>query len=273
MTTSLRGLAAGTLDRRGADRGRALGRRQRRRAVVVSHRAPAARPARGLARPDAILPTEFHCAIPAERVEQAQTAGGDPGRHRRTASFRSPAARSRWSSDRAEAHPQPHLAPGSVGHRRRRPAGDRDAGNVLRPQTALKLSLRLPPTVDGGTATRDDEALLEADPPHGATRDASRPIRARRVERAADRAVARRSRSTSASQHFYGKPAAAMGEGGTIPFMAMLGKQFPRRAVPDHRRARPEVQRARPERVPARALREQADGCVAHVIAAHRAAL
>ncbi|MBS0319581.1 MAG: peptidase M20, partial [Proteobacteria bacterium] len=32
----------------------------------------------------------------------------------------------------------------------------------------------------------------------------------------------------AASMAHYGKPAAAMGEGGTIPFMAMLGKQFPR---------------------------------------------
>jgi acetylornithine deacetylase/succinyl-diaminopimelate desuccinylase-like protein len=31
----------------------------------------------------------------------------------------------------------------------------------------------------------------------------------------------------SASALHYGKPAAAMGEGGTIPFMAMLGKHFP----------------------------------------------
>jgi acetylornithine deacetylase/succinyl-diaminopimelate desuccinylase-like protein len=31
-----------------------------------------------------------------------------------------------------------------------------------------------------------------------------------------------------ASRANYGKPAAALGEGGTIPFMAMLGKEFPR---------------------------------------------
>src|SRR3989442_12221125 len=42
-----------------------------------------------------------------------------------------------------------------------------DAGNVLRPRTALKLSLRLPPTVDGPRATLDMKAVLEADPPHG----------------------------------------------------------------------------------------------------------
>ena len=49
-----------------------------------------------------------------------------------------------------------------------------NAGNVLRPKTALKLSLRLPPTVDGEAATRELKRLLEADPPHGATR----PLRA-----------------------------------------------------------------------------------------------
>ena len=29
------------------------------------------------------------------------------------------------------------------------------------------------------------------------------------------------------SQAFFGEPACSIGEGGTIPFMAMLGKQFP----------------------------------------------
>jgi len=37
------------------------------------------------------------------------------------------------------------------------------AGNVLRPRTALKLSLRLPPTVAGETATAAMQRLLEAD--------------------------------------------------------------------------------------------------------------
>src|SRR5207247_616071 len=43
------------------------------------------------------------------------------------------------------------------------------AGNVLRPQTSLKLSLRLPPTTNGGQATHALKRLLEADPPHRAT--------------------------------------------------------------------------------------------------------
>ncbi len=42
------------------------------------------------------------------------------------------------------------------------------AGNVLRPHTALKLSMRLPPTVDGEEATGKMKATLEADPPNNA---------------------------------------------------------------------------------------------------------
>ena len=43
------------------------------------------------------------------------------------------------------------------------------AGNVLRPHTALKLSLRLPPTIDGAQATQTLKRLLETDPPYAAT--------------------------------------------------------------------------------------------------------
>jgi acetylornithine deacetylase/succinyl-diaminopimelate desuccinylase-like protein len=53
---------------------------------------------------------------------------------------------------------QPHLAPGAVDHRRGRHAALSSAGNVLRPQTAVKLSLRLPPTLDG---KRGGELLQE----------------------------------------------------------------------------------------------------------------
>jgi acetylornithine deacetylase/succinyl-diaminopimelate desuccinylase-like protein len=102
-----------------------------------------------------------------------------------------------------------------------------NAGNVLRPRTALQLSMRLPPPVEGERATSQMKALLEADPPYGAnvtfTPDHAAtgwnaPPTARWLEEALQRA----------SQAFYGKPAAAMGEGGTIPFMGMLGRQFPR---------------------------------------------
>jgi len=100
------------------------------------------------------------------------------------------------------------------------------AGNVLRPRTALKLSLRIPPTVDGEGATIEMRRLLEADPPYGATVSFvpdqgatgwNAPPTATWLELALD----------GASRAHYGHPAAAMGEGGTIPFMAMLGKKFP----------------------------------------------
>ena len=41
-----------------------------------------------------------------------------------------------------------------------------NAGNVLRPRTSLKLSMRLPPTIDGQAATNELKRILEADPPH-----------------------------------------------------------------------------------------------------------
>ena len=42
------------------------------------------------------------------------------------------------------------------------------AGNVQRPRTALKLSLRLPPLVDAETAAKALQATLENDPPYSA---------------------------------------------------------------------------------------------------------
>lgn len=100
------------------------------------------------------------------------------------------------------------------------------AGNVLRPYTSVKLSLRLPPTLDG---KRGGELLQEAllkDPPYGAqvslhlekaSTGWNAPALAPWLEAAIDQA----------SQDFFGKPAMYMGEGGTIPFMGMLGEKFP----------------------------------------------
>jgi hypothetical protein len=43
-----------------------------------------------------------------------------------------------------------------------------DAGNVLLPSTVVKLSLRLPPTLDAARACDAVRTLLERDPPYGA---------------------------------------------------------------------------------------------------------
>jgi acetylornithine deacetylase/succinyl-diaminopimelate desuccinylase-like protein len=102
-----------------------------------------------------------------------------------------------------------------------------NAGNVLRPFTRVKLSIRIPPRVDPDAALAAITKTLTADPPYGAKvsftgSDASAgwdaPALAPWLERALD---------TASKQHF-GKPAMYMGEGGTIPFMYMLGEKFPK---------------------------------------------
>jgi acetylornithine deacetylase/succinyl-diaminopimelate desuccinylase-like protein len=100
------------------------------------------------------------------------------------------------------------------------------AGNVLRPYTAAKLSLRIPPSVNGVAATAVLKRVLEADPPYGArvSFDAEMPGQGWNAPPFApwlERAM------SEASQTYWGKPAVFMGEGGTIPFMGMLGEKFP----------------------------------------------
>ncbi len=100
------------------------------------------------------------------------------------------------------------------------------AGNVLRPFTAVKLSLRLPPTLDGARAGEFLKQLLESDPPYGCKVElkmekASSGWNAPQLSPWLEQAVA------DASQAAFGVPPAYMGEGGSIPFMGMLGDKFP----------------------------------------------
>lgn len=101
-----------------------------------------------------------------------------------------------------------------------------NAGNVMRPLTALKLSMRLPPLVNPKIAAATIHETLTQMPPYNAkihfsiddgSKGWNAPILSPWLEAAAD----------DASQTYYGKPAAYMGEGGTIPFMGMLGEKFP----------------------------------------------
>lgn len=100
------------------------------------------------------------------------------------------------------------------------------AGNVLRPGTSLKLSMRLPPTLDGEEATERVKRILEADPPYGA-RVHFEPEAGATGWNAPEVAPWLDQACQDASQAVWGKPAMYMGEGGTIPFMAMLGESFP----------------------------------------------
>jgi acetylornithine deacetylase/succinyl-diaminopimelate desuccinylase-like protein len=101
-----------------------------------------------------------------------------------------------------------------------------DAGNVLLPFSTAKLSLRIPPTLDGKDALQTIKRALEADPPYGAevefkAEGGQGGWHAPPLVSWLERAVAQ------ASEEAFGKPAAYMGEGGTIPFMGMLGEKFP----------------------------------------------
>ena len=101
-----------------------------------------------------------------------------------------------------------------------------NAGNVLRPRTSLVLSLRLPPTVKAESAARQLQAILEADPPYGATVkfDYGQAATGWHAPPTAPWLAA--ALETSSIKNF-GRSAMWMGEGGTIPFMAMLGAKFP----------------------------------------------
>ena len=101
------------------------------------------------------------------------------------------------------------------------------AGNVLLPELALKISLRVPPTCDAARAVAAVRAALERDPPYGArvsfesdpaTDGWNAPTFAPWLEQSIGRA----------SQAVYGRTAMHAGCGGTIPFMGMLGRRFPR---------------------------------------------
>ncbi|MBT8064833.1 MAG: M20 family metallopeptidase [Gammaproteobacteria bacterium] len=100
------------------------------------------------------------------------------------------------------------------------------AGNVLRPHTAVKLSMRLPPTVDGEEANRRLKETLETDPPMNAqvTFEPEHPASG---WNAPDVAPWLDASLEKASQAAFGQGVMYMGEGGTIPFMAMLGDFFP----------------------------------------------
>ena len=101
-----------------------------------------------------------------------------------------------------------------------------EAGNVLRPSTTAKLSVRLPPTADAHHAADALVARLTADPPHH-TRVTVRPDTAETGWHAPPEAPWLADAIEAASTAAFGRPHRSLGEGGTIPFMGMLGRRFP----------------------------------------------
>ena len=223
LTTSLRGLVSGTLKvevlSEGLHSGDASG-------VVAS----SFRIARQLierledAQDGSIKLASLNAEIPEQRIEQAQASAevlGDIVAER----FPYVGSMRPVSEDHVtlllNRTWRPALSVTGVGGM---PAID-NAGNVLRPKTELQLSMRTPPTVKAEEVYHEVKALLESNPPYGA-----------KVSFEGDGASGWHSpllepwltqTLDKVSQTWFGRDCMYMGEGGTIPFMGMLGAKFP----------------------------------------------
>jgi acetylornithine deacetylase/succinyl-diaminopimelate desuccinylase-like protein len=184
-----------------------------------------------------LLPASLHCDIPADRLEQAQA----------TATILGDALYQHFpwapqSGDGRDGDVNGRVQPSTIDPLRAllartwRPAlsvigaegfpPPQDAGNVLRPFTALKLSLRLPPLIDADRAVREVKALLQAQPPSQAQvtfeiGNAANGWNAPPMPQWFADAL-----NAGSTAHF-GAPCGFIGQGGTIPLMNMLGASFP----------------------------------------------
>lgn len=101
------------------------------------------------------------------------------------------------------------------------------AGNVLRPHTSVMISMRIPPRLEPKDAAAALKEALEKDPPYGAkvTFEVNKagpgwdsPVLVDWLDEEVQ----------NAGKAFFGKEALFIGEGGSIPFMGMLGAKFPK---------------------------------------------
>lgn len=181
-----------------------------------------------------LLPQSFHCEMPVERKQQAQATAailGDqiykrfPWAHHDCGGstlFAIPT-----TLDPVEALVRRTWMPTlSVTGAEGFPAL-KDAGNVLRPYTAFKLSLRLPPLIDAAAAVTELKTLLEDNAPYqakvtfhaeGASSGWNAPTTAPWFEQALN----------SASMAHFEAPVGYIGQGGTIPLMNLLSQGFPK---------------------------------------------
>ena len=224
LTTSLRGNAAGTLSIRVLDEGVHSGSAS---GIVPSCFRVFRQLLTRLEDEDTgeIVPKEFHTVIPPHRIAQAARAAEILGRDV-YASFPFAGGVRAVSSDLSELVLnrtwRPQLA--VTGMEGLPPP--QSAGNVMLPDMAAKLSLRLPPALPAEEVDAALKKLFETAPPYGAqVRFVSEPAMtgwdAPALSPWLEGAV------EAASQAAFGAAAAYMGEGGSIPFMAMLGAKFP----------------------------------------------
>jgi acetylornithine deacetylase/succinyl-diaminopimelate desuccinylase-like protein len=182
-----------------------------------------------------LLPEGFHCQVPADRVEQARATAAILGDELWK--------RYPWAcgADGAPALPTTTDPVEGLLNRTWRPTLSvtgvdgmpelKNAGNVLRPFTAFKLSLRLPPLVDGNEAALKLKALLEDNAPYNAKvtfhPDGRMGAYGASGWNAPALAPWLADALNAASQAHFGAPVAFIGQGGTIPLMSLLQQGFP----------------------------------------------
>jgi len=232
LTTSLRGMASGTLKveilTEGIHSGDASGLVPSSFRIMrqVLDRLEDSKTGR-------LLPQSFHCQVPADRLAQAQATAAILGEE---VYRRFPWAHYDCGGSTTFALPTTTDPVQALLKRTWEPTLSvtgaegfptlQDAGNVLRPYTAFKLSLRLPPLVDAAQAVQELKALLEDNAPYqakvtfeslsGAT-GWNAPATTPWFERALN----------EASQAHFGAPCGYIGQGGTIPLMSQLSEGFP----------------------------------------------
>ena len=181
-----------------------------------------------------LLPASFHCEVPSERLTQAQATADILGDE---IYKRFPWAHYDCGGSTQFALPTTTDPLQALLNRTWNPTLSvtgvegmpelSNAGNVLRPYTAFKLSLRLPPLVEAAPAVAKLKALLEDNAPYQArvtfekaagTTGWNAPTTAPWLESALD----------SASKAHFGASCGYIGQGGTIPLMNMLSLGFPK---------------------------------------------
>ncbi|MGH8081936.1 MAG: M20/M25/M40 family metallo-hydrolase, partial [Lysobacter sp.] len=222
-TTSLRGQVAGTLTVRVLDEGVHSGDAS---GIVPSSFRIARQLLSRLEDPlSGEIVADFHVEIPEQRRQQAAVAAAALGRGL-TGSFP-------FHGDTRPVHEEPgELALNRAWRPQLAITGIdgaprvADAAAVMQPYTALKLGLRLPPTLDPHIAAQRLQRLLETDPPYRSAVSFELDFASRgwHAPQAAPWLAASLER---ASQRAFGRGSALIGGGGGIPFLAMLGDRYP----------------------------------------------
>ena len=181
-----------------------------------------------------LLPASFHCEVPADRLLQARATAAILGDE---IYKRFPWAHYDCGGASTLCLPTTTEPVQALLNRTWAPALSvtgaegmpelKNAGAVLRPYTAFKLSLRLPPLVDAALAVQQLKTLLEDNAPYQA-RVTFQPDGAATGWNAPTTAPWFETALHAASQAQFGAPCGYIGQGGTIPLMNMLSKGFPK---------------------------------------------